>query len=139
MLGTTRLLTRDDFALVEHDLPPRALGAPLHAHADEDEVSHVLAGRLGVQIGDRTLEAGPGETIVKPRGVAHAFWNAGDEPVRFLELITPGAFVSYFDELEPLLAGGQPDPDALGDLAARYRLAMDVASVPRLMAEHELR
>ena len=139
MLATTHLLTRDDFALVEHDLSPRALGAPLHTHANEDEVTHVLAGRLGVQIGDTVLEAGPGETVVKPRGVAHAVWNAGDEPARFLELITPGAFAGYFAELEPLLGGpGEPDVAALGALAGRYALAMDVASIHRLMAEHRL-
>src|SRR6059058_5229647 len=69
------------FAVVEHDLAPRTLGAPMHTHDLEDEISHVTAGRLGVQIGDDVLEAGPGDTVVKPRGVAHAFWNPGDEPV----------------------------------------------------------
>src|SRR4051794_29296893 len=71
------------FAVVEHDLAPKALGAPMHTHEREDEISHITAGRLGVQIGDDVLEAGPGDTVVKPRGIAHAFWNPGDESVRF--------------------------------------------------------
>lgn len=29
------------FSLVEHPLPPRALGAPLHRHSGEDEYSYV--------------------------------------------------------------------------------------------------
>jgi quercetin dioxygenase-like cupin family protein len=77
------------FSLVEHPLPPRALGAPVHTHANEDEYSHVLEGRIGVQLGDEVLEAGPGDLVFKPRGVPHAFWNAGDEPARLLELISP--------------------------------------------------
>ena len=127
------------FAVVEHDLAPRALGAPMHSHEREDEISYVTAGRLGVQIGDEVLAAGPGDTVVKPRGVAHAFWNPGDEPVRFLELITPPGFEHYFADLEPILeAQGAPDLAALGGLTARYGLTMDMDSMPRLIAEHGL-
>src|SRR5436190_16553333 len=71
------------FAVVEHDLAPRTLGAPMHTHEREDEISHVTAGRLGVQIGDEVLAAGAGDTVFKSRGIPHAFWNPGEEPVRF--------------------------------------------------------
>lgn len=126
-------------AIVEHDLAPRSIGAPLHTHEREDEISHVTAGRLGAQVGDEVLEAGPGDTVFKPRGVPHAFWNPGDEPVRFLEVITPAGFEHYFEDIAPLLsAGGAPDPDALGAVMARYALEMDMASLPRLVAEHGL-
>jgi quercetin dioxygenase-like cupin family protein len=70
------------FSLVEHPLPPRSLGAPLHTHHNEDEYSYVLEGHVGVQLGADVLEAGPGELVLKPRGVAHAFWNATNEPAR---------------------------------------------------------
>ncbi|HEX2087565.1 MAG TPA: cupin domain-containing protein [Solirubrobacteraceae bacterium] len=127
------------FALVEHDLAPRSLGAPMHVHEREDEISHVLAGRLGVQIGDAVLEAGPGDTVFKPRGVPHAFWNPGDEPLRFLEVITPAGFERYFADLAPhLRAPGPPDVEALGAVMASYGLSMDMASLPRLVAEHGL-
>ena len=127
------------FAIFEHHLAPRALGAPMHTHEREDEISHVTAGRLGVQVGDEVLVAAPGDTVVKPRGIAHAFWNPGDEPVRFLELITPPGFEGYFAELEPILdVQGPPDVGALGALMARYGLSMDMDSMPRLIAEHGL-
>src|SRR3954451_19036207 len=73
--------TGGGFALLEHDLAPRELGSPTHTHEREDEISHVTSGRLGVQIGDQVLEAGPGDTVVKPRRIPHAFWNPGEEPV----------------------------------------------------------
>lgn len=107
-------------SIVEHTLAPGLLGAPPHRHTREDETSYVLEGRLTVQIGDEVVTAGPGEIVVKPRGIFHAFWNAGDEPVRFVEVISPGGFEGYFAELAPLIpADGPPDLDRLAALAAR--------------------
>jgi quercetin dioxygenase-like cupin family protein len=60
---------------VEHPLASRALGSPVHTHRHEDEYSIVLEGTIGVEIGEKVFEAGPGSVIVKPRGIPHAFWN----------------------------------------------------------------
>jgi mannose-6-phosphate isomerase-like protein (cupin superfamily) len=127
------------FSLVEHPLPPRALGAPLHTHHNEDEYSFVVQGRFGIQLGDDTLEAGPGDLVVKPRGVAHAFWNAGEEPARLLELISPAGFEHYFRELAPLLAAPTRDEAAIGEVVARYRLDIDFTTIPTLAERHHLR
>ena len=127
------------FSLVEHPLPPRALGAPLHTHRNEDEYSYVVEGRFGIQLGPDVLEAGPGDLVVKPRGVPHAFWNAGDEPARLLELISPAGFEHYFRELAPLLAAPARDEAAIGEVAARYQLDIDFATVPTLAERHSLR
>lgn len=127
------------FSLVEHPLPPRALGAPLHTHRNEDEYSYVLEGRFGVQLGDDVFEAGPGDLVVKPRGVEHAFWNAGDEPARLLELISPAGFENYFRELAPLLAATTRDEAAIGEVVARYQLDIDFTTIPTLAERHNLR
>lgn len=126
------------FSLVEHPLPPRALGAPLHTHHDEDEYSFVLEGRVGVQLGQDVLQAGPGDLISKPRGLAHAFWNAGDQPARLLELISPAGFEHYFRELAPLLAAPDRDQATIGELVARYHLDIDFATIPLLAEQHNL-
>ena len=127
------------FSLVEHPLPPRALGSPVHTHRNEDEYSYVLEGRVGVQLGDDVIEAGPGELVFKPRGVAHAFWNAGDEPARLLELISPAGFENYFRELAPLLAAEDRDEAAIGEVVARYDLDIDFGTIPVLAERHGLR
>jgi quercetin dioxygenase-like cupin family protein len=127
------------FSLVEHPLPPRALGAPLHTHHNEDEYSYVLEGRFGVQLGDDVLEAGPGDLLFKPRGVPHAFWNAGDEPARLLELISPAGFENYFRSLAPLLAAAERDGAAIGEVVARYQLDIDFGTIPQLVERHGLR
>jgi quercetin dioxygenase-like cupin family protein len=127
------------FSLVEHPLPPRALGAPVHTHHNEDEYSYVLEGRVGVQLGPEVLEAGPGDLLFKPRGVAHAFWNASDEPARLLELISPAGFEHYFRELAPLLAATVRDEAAIGEVVARYQLDIDFATIAALAERHNLR
>ena len=127
------------FALVEHTIPPRTLAAPTHVHEHEDEYSFVLAGSLGAQIGDEVVEAGPGELVLKPRGIPHAFWNASEEETRVLEIISPAGFEQYFADLAPVLMGeGEPDFQALAEIQARYGLTMDVASIEPLMKEHGL-
>jgi mannose-6-phosphate isomerase-like protein (cupin superfamily) len=139
-----RYVLRDDeaggrFALIEHNIPPRTLAAPLHTHKNEDEFAFVLAGRMGAQIGEETLEAGPGDLVRKPRGIPHAFWNPGDEETRVLEIISPAGFEQYFADLAPVLArGGEPDLAALAAIRERYRLSMDLDSIGTLTARHGL-
>ena len=86
-------------SLVEHPMSPRALAAPLHMHTREDEYSYVLEGRMGALLGDDVVEAGPGDLVHKPRNQWHTFWNAGDEPCRILEIISPAGFEHFFQEL----------------------------------------
>lgn len=131
--------TAGGFSLVEHPMPPRSLGAPVHTHKNEDEYSYVLEGRVGVEIGGEVSVAGPGELVFKPRGIPHAFWNAGDEPARVLEIISPGGFEEYFKESGRILnAPGGPDFEAFGALMARYELDMELGTIPRLVEEHGL-
>jgi mannose-6-phosphate isomerase-like protein (cupin superfamily) len=127
------------FALIEHRIPPHTLAAPVHTHEREDEYSYVLSGQMGAQIGDETIEAGPGELVFKPRGVPHAFWNAGDEETVLLELISPGEFAEYFAELSPVLSGdGPPDVQKLAEIQQRYALSMDFESIEPLSERHGL-
>lgn len=126
------------FSIVEHPIRPRALASPVHTHADEDEVSYVLEGEIGVQIGDRELRARPGTLVFKPRGVPHAFWNAANTPARVLEIISPAGFEGYFEQAAELFATGAPDPVRAEALRQKYHLDMDLASIPRLIREHGL-
>ena len=129
--------TGGGFSLVEHPIAPRALAAPLHRHTHEDEYSYVLEGRMGADLGGEVVYGEPGDLVFKPRGQWHAFWNAGDEPCRILEIISPGGFERYFEELVDLRA--RPTPEAVAEIAARYGLEFDMASVPVLCERHGLR
>jgi len=123
----------DRFSLVEHPMSPRALAAPLHRHTREDEYSYVLQGRMGALLGDEVVEAGPGDLVFKPRHQWHTFWNAGDEPCRILEIISPAGFEHFFAELDALGGALRADPEALAELNERHGLEMQPDSVPGLL------
>ena len=108
------------FSLVEHPMSPRSLAAPLHLHTREDEYSFVLEGRMGALLGDAVVEAGPGDLVFKPRNQWHTFWNAGDEPCRILEIISPAGFERFFEELVGM--GGVAEADPGGARAAQRAL-----------------
>jgi quercetin dioxygenase-like cupin family protein len=127
------------FSLVEHPMSARALAAPLHRHLREDEYSFVLEGRVGALLGDDVVIGEPGDLIFKPRNQWHTFWNAGDEPARLLEIISPAGFERFFEELVALGGVAQAEPSVLGDLCARYELEMDPDSLPGLLDRFGLR
>ena|SRR5690349_18336829 len=127
------------FSLVEHPMSPRALAAPLHLHTREDEYSFVLEGRMGALLGDEVVEAGPGDLVHKPRNQWHTFWNAGDEPCRILEIISPAGFEGFFRELVALGGALKADPDELAALNERYGFEMRPDSVPELVERFGVR
>ena len=127
------------FSLVEHPMPARTLAAPLHRHTREDEYSYVLEGRMGALLGDEVLLGQPGDLIFKPKGQWHTFWNAGEQPARILEIISPAGFERFFDELVELGGVTQIEPERLGELCARYELEMDPTSIPGLVERFDLR
>jgi mannose-6-phosphate isomerase-like protein (cupin superfamily) len=127
------------FSLVEHPMGPRALAAPLHRHSREDEYSFVLEGRMGALLGDQVVEAEPGDLVFKPRDQWHTFWNAGDEPCRILEIISPAGFERFFDELVDMGGAATAEPATFIDLCARYALEMDPDSIPGLVERFGLR
>ncbi len=127
------------FSLVEHPMSPRALAAPLHLHTREDEYSYVLEGRMGALLGDDVVEAGPGDLVFKPRNQWHTFWNAGDEPCRILEIISPAGFERFFRELSDMGGVTQAEEEALAQLNERYGLEMRPETVPDLLERFGLR
>jgi len=131
-----------DVAVVEHTLPPNKLAAPLHRHTEEDEISYILEGTMGVQEGEEVSTVTAGEFAVKGRGTWHTFWNPGPGPLRFLEIIAPGEFAWYFAEAAEILPEeGDPDEAAARELAAlheEYSFELDPESVPKLLDRHEL-
>ncbi len=115
-------------SIVEHPFPVGAL-VPPHLHTREDEYSIVTEGLIGFRSGDREVVLGPGGYITKPRGDLHAMWNAGPEPARMIEVISPAGFEHFFREMADLTAAGAEryglqggQPDWLPDLIARYHL-----------------
>lgn len=79
----------DGISVIEHWMP-WGEAPPLHIHRTEDEIFHILAGRMRFRVGDRTFEAGAGETLIAPKGVPHQFRVESPEGAHCLT-VTRGA------------------------------------------------
>jgi mannose-6-phosphate isomerase-like protein (cupin superfamily) len=138
MMIWTEETTDGGFSLVEHPMPPRRLAAPVHKHSREDEYSYVLEGRMGALLGEDVVYAEAGDTVFKPRDQWHTFWNAGDTPCRILEIIAPGGFEHFFDELGTAIESGQMSDEKFAELGDRYGIEFQPETVAQLCDEHGL-
>lgn len=129
--------TGGQIAVVEHPFPVGAL-VPPHVHTREDEFSIVTAGAIGFRSGSDEVVLEAGGYIAKPRGELHAMWNAGPEPARMIEIITPSGFEKFFRELADLVETGPPAPETLMTLAGSYGLFLDPTWVPELCEKYGL-
>ena len=142
-LGTTYKVLSESVsgtaAIVEHTLEARSLGAPMHKHTRENEISYVLEGELSVIQDGEVQTAGPGSYIVKPKDIFHTFWNSTDQRIRFIEIITPGTFENYFAEMAPFLLPGQPPQmDKIRETAAKYGLIVDPYAADEIVRKYNL-
>lgn len=79
------------------------------------------------------------DALYEFEGQWHTFWNAGDEPARILEIISPAGFEQFFDELSALGGVDRISKQDLDALCARYDLEMDIDSVPELCKRFDLK
>jgi quercetin dioxygenase-like cupin family protein len=104
-------------SFVEQVMAPRHLIRG-HVHERTDVWIYVLAGTVGVRVGEDEAAGTPGSYLLKPRNVPHAMWNPGDEPNRFIEILTPGDGDLFFREARELPEG--TSREVFEEMAARY-------------------
>jgi mannose-6-phosphate isomerase-like protein (cupin superfamily) len=63
-----------------------------HVHPEEDDAFYILEGELVFTLGDGEVAAPPGTFVLVPPGAPHGFRNAGDVPVRMLNIHAPAGF-----------------------------------------------
>jgi mannose-6-phosphate isomerase-like protein (cupin superfamily) len=61
-----------------------------HVHPNIEERFTVIEGRVGFRLDGREAIAGLGERLRVPPGVAHDWWNAGEEEAHVVVEIRPG-------------------------------------------------
>jgi mannose-6-phosphate isomerase-like protein (cupin superfamily) len=77
-----------------------------HVHPAMEERWEVVEGRAAFRIGGERTEAGPGEAVVAPAGVAHLAWNPTDAPVRLRIEMRPA--LRWAEFTERLFTGEDP-------------------------------
>ena len=135
MLATFKAVSEEtdgEYSLYEITVPPR-LGALPHIHHRETEAFYVLEGELEFFRGEHSVRAGVGEFVFVPRGVVHGFTNVGQEPARFLGIVTPGGLHEKLlsDLGEPAKAEtlppppeGPPDVERIAQIVRKYDTEM---------------
>lgn len=125
--------------VVEHTLPPGLIAMPLHTHQRETETTLVLGGTLWVQLGKRVRRLGAGESIAKPAGVPHTYWNEGTEPARFLDMTTPGGLEPWYRQVASIVpARGEVEVQRVLEASRRYGLEFDMESLVDIMSRHSV-
>ncbi|MGI5128242.1 cupin domain-containing protein [Pseudonocardia sp. CA-107938] len=114
-VGGSQTGGRFDFLVM--DVAHRS-GPPLHVHEVQDDTFFVLSGVLTVQAGDELVELGPGDFATVPPGVPHTFDNLGAEPVRVVNIMTPGGYDELFQEWEQLAT--DPSDAEVATIYARH-------------------
>lgn len=96
---------------------------PPHSHSNNEEIVYVLEGTLRYSVGAETRDLVAGESMHTPRGVVHAFANAGADVARALIILSPDIGAQYFEDVAAVVnAGGPPDKAAMVAVMARYGL-----------------
>ena len=89
--------TGGQYTLVEMTAPA-GLQTPLHVHYREDEGFYVLDGSVTIEVGEETVELGPGQHAFGPRDVPHRF-TVGPDGARMIWILTPSGFEDFVEEV----------------------------------------
>lgn len=81
---------------IEHTKIMPGWGPPLHLHFAQEEWFFVVDGEMLFQIGDQRATLKPGDSILGPRNVPHAFTALGPDPAHMLITFTPGGKMEQF-------------------------------------------
>lgn len=95
-------------------------GARPHRHDKSAEMFYVIDGALQVLSGTDVIKAGPGDLIVVPPNMAHAFSAERSSGAEILIVIAPGVErFEYFRKLTRIAQGKEP-PESLRDVQELY-------------------
>jgi quercetin dioxygenase-like cupin family protein len=102
-------------------------GPPRHLHHNEDELFYSLEGDYIVEIGSERFHLRPGECVLGPREIPHAWAFAGDSTGRLLISFAPaGKMEAFFNEQAKLVKPGAYTTDT----ALMHAFGMELVGPP---------
>jgi mannose-6-phosphate isomerase-like protein (cupin superfamily) len=109
--------TDGEAVVIETLVQPDGFVAAAHVHPSQSERFAVKSGTLGLKTGRKKHTLGPGQVVTVEPGTAHRFWNAGDEPVRFVCEVRPALrFESLLETMFALAADGKTNRKGMPNL-----------------------
>jgi mannose-6-phosphate isomerase-like protein (cupin superfamily) len=119
--------TRGRLTVVEFVNPP-GYAPPLHRHRKEDEIFYLLSGTAEFVCDGEIMPAEPGDMVMLPVGLPHAFVVGPAEPLRMLQITSPAGFEGF--------------AATAGEAAGEHRLPdpapVDIAAVAHAAAVHDI-
>ena len=101
-----------------------------HVHARIEEWFTVQEGRIGFRLDGRESIARPNVRLHLPAGVAHDWWNAGEEEARVVVEVRPGArFEEMIKNLYGLAQDGKTDAKGMPNLLQAALFAREFEDV----------
>ncbi len=120
----------EGISIIEHKMP-YGEATPLHIHRTEDEIFHILRGRMRFEVGNEVTLADAGDILVAPKNVPHRFIVESLEGAHCLTIVKGGDFEAMVVEMSaPVQVEFMPahlEPtramiDALAGAAARNNI-----------------
>ena len=119
--------TDGEAVVIETVVQPDGFVAAAHVHPSQTERFAVAEGTLGLKVDGKEMTLEAGDVAIVEQGQAHKFWNAGDEPVKFVCEVRPALqFESLLETMFSLAADGKtnrkgmPNPLRLAVIAKRH-------------------
>jgi quercetin dioxygenase-like cupin family protein len=120
----------DGISIIEHKMP-FGMAPPMHIHKNQDEVFHILRGRMRFQIGNATVIGQAGDILTVPKGMPHGFIVESADGAHCMTITQGKDFETMvigmsepvtIDFLPALLEPTKPQIDALAAACARNNI-----------------
>lgn len=95
-------------------------GPPEHVHPYQDEWFYVLEGEVRFRVGGKETIVKPGESVLAPRMVPHAFAGTGEKPARMLITFTPAGKMEEFFRVAAVPNGPKMDAALFAQYDMQY-------------------
>jgi mannose-6-phosphate isomerase-like protein (cupin superfamily) len=87
------------YSCVECAVAPKVMGPPPHLHKALDELMFVLEGTASVVVDNEVVEIAAGGWHFRPRNLKHTFWNASEQPLRFVDMYFNQPFEQFLERI----------------------------------------
>jgi quercetin dioxygenase-like cupin family protein len=85
------LTDAEQLLLVRVRIPP-GQGHAFHRHPAMEEIIYIVSGVAEQWVGESSRQLRAGDSAHIPKDVVHGSWNAGDEPLVLLAILSPAKF-----------------------------------------------
>jgi mannose-6-phosphate isomerase-like protein (cupin superfamily) len=130
--------TAGKVTIVQVTVRPGGFVASAHVHPRQQEIFRIVSGRISAKVDGKIIERYPGEVLTIEAGVAHKFWNPGNEDLVFVAEVRPSLeFESLIETMYSLAAAGKTNRKGMPNpfrLAVIARAHFDVVQLPVIPA-----